>query len=128
MIYLGSADHVQSCLLQETKWRRASNHAPEHAASQDARQSVEKYVFAAERGNLLRYPETDDLGDGIFELRTSLGSDMERTLFFYAEHRVIVITHGFIKKTRKTPRQEIERAKQYRADYYAQRKAENDNS
>lgn len=81
-----------------------------------------------ERGNLLRYPETDDLGDGIFELRTSLGGDMERTLFFYAEHRVIVITHGFIKKTRKTPRQEIERAKQYRADYYAQRKAENDNS
>ena len=81
-----------------------------------------------EKGNLLRYPETDDLGDGIFELRTSLGGDMERALFFCAKHRVIVITHGFIKKTRKTPRQEIERAKQYRADYYAQRKAENDNS
>lgn len=52
VIYLGSADHVQDCLLQENKWRRASNHAPEHAASQDARQSVEKYVFAAREGKL----------------------------------------------------------------------------
>ena len=33
-----------------------------------------------EKGNLLRYPETDDLGDGIFELRTSFGSDIEGAL------------------------------------------------
>ncbi|MGF0015821.1 type II toxin-antitoxin system RelE/ParE family toxin [Mitsuokella jalaludinii] len=27
------------------------------------------------------------------------------------------ITHGFVKKTQKTPRREIERAKRYRQDY-----------
>ena len=31
--------------------------------------------------------------------------------------RRIVLTNGFIKKTQKTPRDEIDKAKRYRADY-----------
>ncbi len=31
--------------------------------------------------------------------------------------RKIVLTHGFTKKTQKTPPGEIERAKKYKADY-----------
>jgi len=31
------------------------------------------------------------------------------------------ITNGFIKKAQKTPKQEIELAKTYRADYYARK-------
>lgn len=29
----------------------------------------------------------------------------------------VILTNGFIKKTQKTPKNEIERAKEYRADY-----------
>ena len=29
----------------------------------------------------------------------------------------VILTNGFVKKTMKTPRSEIERAKRYRADY-----------
>jgi phage-related protein len=54
------------------------------------------------------------LEDGIFELRTPLRDKIARTLYFYQRGARIIITHGFIKKTQKTPRKEIERAKELR--------------
>ena len=38
-------------------------------------------------------------------------------IFFFPEKK-IVVTHGFKKKTRKTPQNEIIRAKKYREDYF----------
>ena len=32
-----------------------------------------------------------------------------------------LLTNGFIKKTQRTPRKEIDLAKSYRADYYARK-------
>ena len=57
------------------------------------------------------------LEDGIFELRTSVRSKIVRTLYFYQVGTKIVITHGFIKKSQKTPRKEIEKAKTLREHY-----------
>ena len=54
------------------------------------------------------------LEDGIFELRTSVSTTIIRTLYFYQKGAKIILTHGFIKKTQKTPRKEIERAKELR--------------
>jgi len=34
---------------------------------------------------------------------------------------VLILTHGFAKKTQKTPQQEIERAEAYRRDYLKRR-------
>ena len=39
-----------------------------------------------------------------------------------ADDQRIVLTNGFIKKTQKTPPQEIEKAKRYRADYLSRRR------
>lgn len=65
-------------------------------------------------GNQLREPYSKPLGDGIFELRAKVGTDISRVLsFFYYEGR-IVLTHGFVKKTKKTPSSEIEYAKKCR--------------
>ncbi len=55
--------------------------------------------------------------EGIFELRTSLRDTIARSLYFYEKGRTIVITHGFIKKSQKTPRKEIEKAKRLREQY-----------
>lgn len=41
----------------------------------------------------------------------------------YSEH--IILTNGFVEKTQKTPQEEIEKAKRYRADYL-ERKEEDD--
>ena len=57
------------------------------------------------------------------EFLISLDYDMRisRLLYFYDEGRVVLLTNGFVKKTQKTPKQEIDLAKTYRADYYARK-------
>jgi len=42
-----------------------------------------------------------------------------RVLWFYDEGRVIVCTHGFVKRTRKTPTSEIDRAQAAYREYRA---------
>ena len=54
---------------------------------------------------------------GIFELRAKVGTDISRVLYFFYYEGRIVLTHGFIKKTQRTPAGEIETAKKYRRDY-----------
>ena len=71
-------------------------------------------------GNKLREPYTKSLRDGIFELRAKEGSDITRVLYFYVIGNKAVLTHGFVKKTNKTPPSEIERAIQYRDEYMKQ--------
>lgn len=71
-----------------------------------------------EKGNQLREPYSKALKDGIFELRAKAGSDISRVLYFFYYEGRIILTHGFIKKTQKTPQSEIEKAKQYRKDFF----------
>ena len=68
-------------------------------------------------GNQLREPYSKSIGEGIFELRTIFGNDISRTLYFFYINRKIVITHGFVKKTKKTPRRELDKAIEYREDW-----------
>ena len=70
-----------------------------------------------EKGFQTRMPYSEELEDGIFELRAKVGSDISRVLYFFVVGRKIILTNGFIKKTQKTPKSEIERAKKYRTDY-----------
>ena len=47
-------------------------------------------------------------------MRAKVGTDISRVLyFFYYEGRIVLI-HGFVKKTKKTPPSEIEYAKKCR--------------
>ena len=71
----------------------------------------------AVNGNNLREPYAKSLRDGIFELRAKEGSDITRVLYFYVVGNKAVLTHGFVKKTEKTPPSEINRAIRYRAQY-----------
>ncbi len=71
-----------------------------------------------QKGNDLRLPYSEHLDDGIFELRTIQGNNIVRNLYFFIVGKKIVVTHGFVKKTQKTPVKEIEKAKEYRKDYF----------
>jgi len=51
------------------------------------------------------------------ELRTIFGNNISRVLYFFMVGDTAVLTNGFIKKTQKTPPEEIDRAKRYRDDY-----------
>lgn len=68
-------------------------------------------------GVSLRMPLSESLDDGIFELRAKVGTNISRVMYFFVIGNRAVLTHGFIKKTQKTPRREIERARKIRADY-----------
>ena len=70
-----------------------------------------------EKGNMLREPYSKHLDDGIFELRCKFGSDITRVLYFFYYEGTIILTNGFVKKTQKTPPEEIRLAKERRADY-----------
>ena len=76
-----------------------------------------------EKGYSLREPYSAPLEDGIYELRAVQGSNISRALFFFYVEGRIVITHGFIKKTQKTPRAQIKLAKKYRADFLRRQQA-----
>ena len=69
-----------------------------------------------EKGPDLQRPYADVLDEPIRELRVSFGR-LEIRLLYFIHGKSIVITHGFTKKTRRVPREEIELAKRYRNDW-----------
>ena len=70
-----------------------------------------------EYGPSVRFPYSEHLDDGIFEIRAKYGSDIVRVLYFFSSGKEIILTNGFAKKQQKTPRREILLAKKYRKDY-----------
>lgn len=56
------------------------------------------------------WPLVDNLGGGIWEVRSTLGNRISRVLL-YVEKNLMLLLHGFIKKTQKTPIQELNLAK-----------------
>jgi len=56
----------------------------------------------------------------IWECRIQFGSNTYRIFCFFIDSSVI-LTHGFIKKSQRTPTYEIERAEAYRRDFFKRR-------
>lgn len=56
----------------------------------------------------------------IWECRIQFGSNAYRIFCFFIDNTV-VLTHGFVKKSQKTPGGEIERAEAYRRDFLKRR-------
>jgi phage-related protein len=61
-------------------------------------------------------PLVDNLGDGIWEVRSRLANRIARTLFILADGEIVLL-HGFIKKDRKTPKAELDLAKKRKKQY-----------
>jgi len=58
--------------------------------------------------------------EDIWECRIQFGSNAYRIFCFFMDNSV-VLTHGFVKKSQKTPAGEIERAEAYRRDFFKRR-------
>lgn len=74
-------------------------------------------MLLEEFGNALREPYSKPVGDGLFELRIKFASDITRIFYFFVVENKIILTNGFVKKTAKTPKAELNLAKKYKADY-----------
>ena len=55
---------------------------------------------------------------GLYEIRIQAGNNIYRIFCFFDQDNLVVIGHGFQKKTQKTPKQQIERAEQIKKEYY----------
>jgi phage-related protein len=61
-----------------------------------------------EHGADLRMPHSKAMGSGLFELRPKGPEGIGRVFYCTQMGQVIVILHSFIKKTQKTPNNELE--------------------
>jgi phage-related protein len=58
----------------------------------------------------------------IWELRMTLGSNTYRILCLFADHATVVLTHGFMKKSRTTPLSEASKAEAMRREFLERRR------
>lgn len=65
------------------------------------------------------------LEDNLFELRSELGNNIQRALYFHWTGSRFIITHGFSKKSQKTPSKEILRALEIRKEFEEENKNAN---
>lgn len=61
-------------------------------------------------GNEVKEPHTKSLGNGLFEIRAKGEEGVARAFFTFKKDKIIIIFHIFIKKSQKTPKNELRKA------------------
>jgi phage-related protein len=80
--------------------------------SQEDRKHIGEDIKTVEFGWPIGMPVCKPLGDGVFEVRTSLAQHrIARVLFYIDRKSRMVLLHGFIKKTQKAPQEDLELAR-----------------
>lgn len=81
-----------------------------HLPSED-RKAIGSDVMTVEFGWPVGMPVCRSLGKGLYEVRTDLtGNRISRVLFYIDKKTRMVLLHGFIKKTTKTPDDDLKLA------------------
>lgn len=65
--------------------------------------------------------------NGLYEIRVEYQSNIFRTFCFFDKGRLIILLNGFQKKTKKTPKKEIEIAERLKQEYFSEKKGGNKN-
>lgn len=60
--------------------------------------------------------------NNLFYLRIKQGSDIYRIFFCYDKGNMVVLMNGFTKKTRKTPKPQIDKAKKIKKEYFDEKR------
>ena len=68
-------------------------------------------------GTQLTLPYSKHMKDGIYELRIQQSNNLARVFYFFVVGYKVILTNGFIKKTKKTPPSELDKALMNKADY-----------
>lgn len=62
--------------------------------------------------------------DGIYEIRVEMDSNIYRIFCCLDDGAIVVLFHGFQKKTQKTPQKEIKRAEAIKKEYFKSKEEE----
>ena len=63
--------------------------------------------------------------DGLYEIRVEYQSNIYRIFCFFDQGRLVILLNGFQKKTRKTPKKEIELAEKLKKEYFNEKELRN---
>ena len=90
--------------------------------------SQRKFFFVKELleefGHRLPQPHAKYIWDNIFEIRFKGHEKAVRVLYFFYHEDKVIFTNGFIKKTNKTPKNEIKIAIERRNDFLKRQKGD----
>jgi len=68
-------------------------------------------IKTVELGWPVGMPTCRPMGNGLYEVRTNLSQGRIARIFFCIHEDKMILLHGFIKKTQKTPQKELELAR-----------------
>jgi phage-related protein len=77
---------------------------------ENAQAEYENIINALEKDGFIIEPFAKKLEKNLFEMRIRKGTQV-RVFYFYDEDDYIFGVHAFIKKTQKTPKQELKKAR-----------------
>lgn len=80
--------------------------------SRTQRKFFYKKELLEEFGPRLPYPHAKYIGGGVYELRFEGVEGAVRVIYFFCSGNLIVFTNGFVKKSNKIPKQELNLALQ----------------
>jgi phage-related protein len=76
--------------------------------TKDDKKLIGEDIKTCELGWPVGMPISRPLGDGLHEVRTKLSQKrIARIIFYVDRHQRMVLLHGFIKKTRKLPDEDL---------------------
>ena len=78
--------------------------------SDDDRRIIGRDIRSLQMSWPVGSPLVKSLGDRLWEVRSTLDNRIARVLFVFDDGEIILL-HGFIKKTQKTPSQDIDLAR-----------------
>jgi phage-related protein len=88
--------------------------------SPEDRKTIGEDIKTVEFGWPIGMPVCKPLGGGIYEVRSSLAQNRIARVLFYIDRRGrMILLHGFMKKTQKTPREDLELAKNNKSKHQA---------
>ncbi len=71
----------------------------------------------------VKYIKHIENSTGLYEIRVESGSNIYRVFSFFDKGKLIILINGFQKKTRKTPKKEIEKAERIKKQYFDEKKS-----
>jgi phage-related protein len=78
--------------------------------SRDDRKAVGEDIKTLQFGWPIGMPLARKMGNDLWELRSTLSSGIARTFFTIFQNKIVLL-HGFVKKSQKTPANELATAK-----------------
>lgn len=97
-------------------WRSATGREPVrewlNELSREDKRTIGRDIAKVQYGWPVGLPLCRPLSGGLWEVRTSLPSKREARVFFGFHDSMLIAVHAMIKKTQKTPMEDLELARQ----------------